>query len=152
MNQSLWKAALALVLGGAAAYFGALLAPLIVLIAAMLCDYATGLLAAWADARLSSRIGALGLVKKLGYIFGVAVAVAADFVIAMAARHLGAELDRFAAFGPLVAVWLILNECISILENIAALGVPVPGFLRRVLAHLKQSAERAGDGHTGEGG
>ena len=40
-------------------------------------------------------------------------------------------------FGLLVAVWLIINEMISILENLSKLGVPIPGFLKVLLKKLK---------------
>ena len=45
-------------------------------------------------------------------------------------------------FGLLVAVWLIINEMISILENLSKLGVPIPDFLTKVIQRLKNSAER----------
>lgn len=45
-------------------------------------------------------------------------------------------------FGLLVAVWLIINEMISILENLSKLGVPIPEFLTKIIKRLKNSAER----------
>ena len=38
-------------------------------------------------------------------------------------------------------IWFMLNECISILENIASIGVPVPEFLLKLIKRLKQSTE-----------
>lgn len=45
-------------------------------------------------------------------------------------------------FGLLVAVWLIINEMISILENLSKLGVPIPEFLTKIIQRLKNSTER----------
>ena len=38
-------------------------------------------------------------------------------------------------FGLIVAVWLIINELISILENLSELGTPIPPFLVKIV-HL----------------
>ena len=45
-------------------------------------------------------------------------------------------------FGLLVAVWLITNEMIYILENLSKLGVQIPDFLTKIIKRLKNSAER----------
>ena len=42
----------------------------------------------------------------------------------------------------MVIVWLILNECISILENIDKIGVPVPDFLMSLVKRLKSNTEQ----------
>ena len=39
----------------------------------------------------------------------------------------------------------ILNECISILENISEIGVPLPAFLLKLIEKLKKTVEDAGD-------
>ena len=41
----------------------------------------------------------------------------------------------------IVVIWLVINELISILENVAALGAPVPGFLQSLIKRLKVSVE-----------
>lgn len=45
----------------------------------------------------------------------------------------------------MVIVWLIINELLSILENVEAIGVPVPAFLRKLLGRLKVSTEAKAD-------
>ena len=141
MKENAIKGALALLLAGTAACFRQLLAPLAVLAAVMCGDYVTGMMSAWATKTLSSKTGLLGLVKKLGYIFAVGAALAVDFVVRSAGATLGWETESVFCFGLLVTVWLILNECISILENLGELGVPVPGFLKAVTERLKGRAE-----------
>ena len=145
MKNNLIKGVLALALAAAGVYLRELLIPLIILAAVMLADYATGVLRAWTTRTLSSRIGLSGIVKKLACLFGVGVAITVDFVVQTAGERLGVALGGFYACGLLVTFWLILNECLSILENLAALGAPVPGFLRAVVARLKQQAEGSGD-------
>ena len=46
---------------------------------------------------------------------------------------------------PLVVIWYILTEAGSIIENAGALGAPVPGWLRKMIAALEQKVEEAGD-------
>ncbi|MBR3240422.1 MAG: phage holin family protein, partial [Oscillospiraceae bacterium] len=75
MKENIIKGALAVLLTGAAAYFRQLLAPVIVLLIVMIIDYVTGMVQAWASSTLSSRVGIMGIVKKIGYLLAIAVAV-----------------------------------------------------------------------------
>ena len=145
MKQTAVKGAIALALAACGACLRTLLVPVAVLAAVMLSDYVTGMLRAWSARELSSRVGLRGLVKKLGYLFAVGVAVVVDLVLQTAGATLGADLAGVYVFALLVTLWLIGNECISILENVSALGVPVPGFLRTAASRLKQSAEEKGE-------
>lgn len=145
MKENIIKGALAVLLAGAAAYFRQLLAPVIVLLIVMIIDYVTGMVQAWASSTLSSRVGILGIVKKIGYLLAIAVAVVVDYLIASTAARAGVNLTDWYAFGLLVTIWLILNECISILENLSEIGVPLPGFLITIVQKLKKTTEKTGD-------
>ena len=145
MKQSIVKGAIALAFAGAAAYFHAMVGPLIVLAAVMIADYITGLAAAWVAGELSSRTGVIGIVKKVGYLFAVAVAVVVDYVIQTAAIGTGVDLGGIHILGLLVTFWLILNECISILENLGEIGVPLPGFLMAIVKKLKTTTEKVAE-------
>lgn len=145
MKENIIKGALAVLLTGAAAYFRQLLAPVIVLLIVMIIDYVTGMVQAWASSTLSSRVGIMGIIKKIGYLLAIAVAVVVDYLIASTAARAGANLTDWYAFGLLVTIWLILNECISILENLSEIGVPLPGFLIAIVKKLKKTTEKVGD-------
>lgn len=150
MEETTFKVLLTVTLAAAAAYFRELVVPLAVLVLVMAADYITGLAAAWVKKELSSRVGIVGIVKKIGYLFGVAVAVVADWIIQTAGAKVGMDLGGFYLFGLLVSIWMILNENISILENISRLGVPLPGFLVALVDRLKRSAEERGDDVAGK--
>ena len=150
MKDFVIKGAVTVIFAGAAAYFHQLLGPLVALVIVMVADYITGMTAAWVTGTLSSRQGVLGIIKKCGYLFAVAVAVVVDYVITTAAAGTGMDLGNFHIFGLLVTIWLTLNECISILENLSEIGVPLPGFLLAVVKRLKKSAEKTGEAHAGE--
>ena len=145
MKESVLKGVLALIIAGATVYFRNLAAPIIVLMIVMIIDYITGMTQAWVSATLSSRAGLIGVIKKIGYLFAVAVAVVVDYIIQMAASGAGQDLTGFCPFGLLVTIWLILNECISILENLSEIGVPLPSFLMAIVKKLKKTTEQQGD-------
>ena len=124
-----------------AVYFNALAVPLVVLIIMMVIDYISGMSAAWREGTLSSKKGIDGIVKKVGYMALVAVAMGVDYLIFTGFSAVGVSVGFDMLFGILVAVWLIINEMISILENLSRLGVPIPAFLTKVVKRLKISAE-----------
>lgn len=145
MNENTTKGLVALIFAAAGVYFRELLGPVIALGLVMLSDYITGMARAWIEKRLSSRVGVIGVIKKVAYLFAVGVAVVVDWIIQTAALKAGVDLGNFYAFGLLVTFWLVINECISILENIAAIGVPLPAFLLKIVDKLKQTTEAKGE-------
>ncbi len=145
MKENILKGLVAGIGAAVGLYFRELVVPVAILVAVMVLDYATGMADAWAAKALSSKTGILGIVKKLCYLVAVAVAVVVDWVIQSVAAKAGLEMGNFYAFGLLVTIWLILNELISILENLAALGVPLPEFLMKIIEKLKNETEQAGD-------
>lgn len=139
------KAALSATLALSAAYCQALALPAFILGVAMACDYFSGVAVAWVQNKLSSRVGILGIIKKVGYALLVVVGILVDWVIHYAAEMLGWASVNFFYFGLLVTVWITLNECISICENVAHLGVRVPPFLKKVIERLKNTTEEKGE-------
>ncbi len=150
MRENMFKGLAAAAGAAVGLYFRELVIPVAVLVTVMILDYVTGMADAWAAKELSSKTGLLGIVKKLGYLIAVAVAVVVDWVIQSVAAKAGLEMGNFYAFGLLVTVWLILNELISILENLSALGVPLPEFLMKIIEKLKKTAEERGEGEHGK--
>ena len=144
------KGTITVIFAAAAAYFHKLMGPVIVLAIVMAGDYVTGVAAAWVAGTLSSRAGLLGFIKKLGYLVAVGVAVVVDYVIVEAAAGTGMDLGNNHIFGLLVTIWFILNECISILENLSEIGVPLPGFLSAIVKRLKKSTEKTGEAHANQ--
>jgi len=111
--------------------FGGLDIALEVLLVVMVLDYITGLLKAWVNGTLDSRIGKKGIVKKIGYLTLVVLAVCLD--------HLAGETG---AIRTLVIYFFVANEGITIVENWGAIGLPLPKVLINKLEQLK------GDGNN----
>ncbi len=101
------------------------------LIAFMALDYITGVIVAVIEKRLSSEVGFKGLAKKFLILVFVAVGHIADTYI------LGGTPAAMSA----VMLFYIANEGISIIENAAALGLPVPKKLKDIMAQLKKESE-----------
>ncbi|MCM1234366.1 MAG: phage holin family protein [Ruminococcus flavefaciens] len=148
MKETTVKTALAVALAAATAYLHELAVPVIILAVVMSIDYLSGMVEAWINRELSSRVGVLGIIKKVAYLLAVAVAIVADWVVQMAGAQVGVDFGGFYFFGLLVTIWLILNECISILENISEIGVPLPAFLLKLIQKLKKTVEDTGESKT----
>lgn len=139
------KALIAVIIGGLSAYLQIVFVPLVVLIAVMIVDYMSGMLKAWGRDELSSKVGLRGIAKKISYLLLVCVAGVVDWLVWSGLRQVGITLDFGFCFGLIVIVWLIINELISILENLEALDVPMPKFLKNVIKHLKTAVEVRGE-------
>lgn len=145
------KAVLAAFFAALGAYCRELVVPVIIVAAVMGCDYLSGVAAAWINGTLSSRVGIIGIVKKIAYALIVVVGIAIDWIVQAAAEKVGIDAGNFFFFALLVSVWLIINECISIIENVARMGVDIPPFLETITKRLKNVTEAKGETSIPEG-
>ena len=127
-------------------YLNALVVPVLVLFVFMVLDYSTGMISAWKNKILSSKIGVDGIIKKVGYMVLVVVAMGVDYLIWSGLTAVNVPVPCQLWFGMLVSIWLIINEMISILENLGKIGVPIPEFLKKILGRLKNSVEKTETG------
>ena len=115
------------------------------LLVCMIVDYLTGMLASKKEGTISSKIGRWGIVKKIMYMVEVAVGVIVDWTIINVAVSLNVKVPQCTFFGLLVALWIIFNELISILENLTRLETPMPTFLINIVKNFKVVVEKQGD-------
>ena len=141
MKENILQALFAAVIGVGAAYLNVLLVPLIVMLVVMVIDYGTGMAQAYVSHTLNSRIGVTGILKKIGYIIAVTVGVVADYLISSALVNCGINISINCCIGMIVTVWFIINELISILENLSEIGTPLPKFLVSIVKRLKNTVE-----------
>ncbi|WP_262382946.1 phage holin family protein [Bacillus infantis] len=111
----------------------------VVLIFFMLLDMGTGLLRSWLTKSWNSTVGMAGIIKKVTILILVGMAGGVEFVIASA----GQDARGIVVLG--VTSFFIVNEGISILENSAQLGLPIPPILYNALEKLHR--EPAGKEH-----
>ena len=139
------KACFAVLLAALGTYFQQLMAPIVMLLAVMVLDYISGVSAAYVNKELSSRTGVVGIIKKVCYLLIVAVGIFVDYIIYLAGEQVGMDWKGYNMVALIIIVWMIINECISILENAEHMGLPVPGFVGKILDRLKTKTEERGD-------
>lgn len=122
--------------------FGALTIPILLLVAGNVIDYVTGVFAASKRGEtISSDIGLAGIIKKVCMWLLVVVGAIVDSLIKYAADTAGMTFPFSFLVACIVAIWLVCNELLSILENIGDIGVPLPEFLVKIVRHIKHQAE-----------
>lgn len=134
----------AAILSGLTAYFHVIAVPVALLFVVMLLDYMSGVANAYTKGEWSSKVGLRGIIKKVCYMGVVIVAAVFDWIIYSGLAHIGVGFDNSYYFGLIVTIWLIINECISILENLGELGVPMPGFLLKGIKKLQKQIDDKG--------
>lgn len=112
--------------GGIGWFFGELDGFFYTLLAFVVIDYLTGVMCAIADRSLSSEVGFRGIFRKV-----------LIFVMVGAGHILDAQvIGSGDALRTAVIFFYISNEGVSLLENAAHIGLPVPEKLKEVLAQL----------------
>ena len=117
----------ATLIGGWLGYFlGGLDGLLIALIIFMVLDYITGLMCAVIDKKLSSAVGFRGICKKVLILMLVGLANVIDMHV----------VGTGSALRGAVIAFYLSNEGLSLLENAAHIGLPIPEKMKEVLAQL----------------
>lgn len=139
--ENIYKA-LAAAAGAVISFFTGMPVIMWVLIGMMTLDYITGLITGalgvsnkTEGGKLSSRAAFEGLMRKMMVLLVVALAVLIDLAVANSAGV------TFNAVTGATCLWFIASEGVSVLENAAELGVPIPGILRKALEILKTGTE-----------
>ena len=126
-------------IGGWLGYFlGGMDGLMIALIVLMTLDYVSGVMCAIIDKKLSSAVGFKGICKKVFILMLVGVAHIIDLHV----------VGTGSALRGAVICFYMSNEGLSLLENAAHIGLPIPDKLRDILAQLhdKERTTDQGDG------
>ena len=104
---------------------------LIALVIFVICDYLTGIMCAIADKKLSSEVGFKGICRKVLIFLLVGIANILDVQV----------IGTGSVLRTAVIFFYLSNEGVSLLENAAHLGLPVPEKMKDILAQLHDRAE-----------
>lgn len=140
------KGIVSTVLGVLNSIFGILAIPILLLVISNVVDYVTGILASkFRGQEISSYKGIRGITKKVCMWLLIIVGAILDELIIYAVAQFGLTISISFIVAAIVAVWLIVNELISILENLKDIGVPMPEFIVKVTKNLKSQIENKAD-------
>ena len=107
-------------------------------------DYATGMLAAIHEGKLSSRNGWKGIIKKTALLLLLSLGFMLDWFIPLFVAHgLHFNIPFNMPVGLIMAAWIIINESISIIENLYRCGVPAPKWFVKVLHIARKDVDKA---------
>lgn len=131
LNDDLFRVALMYIATSIENFFGGYDGIFITLIAFISLDYITGISSAMVQKNLSSRKGAVGLVKKFGILCIIAVTTLIE-----------KNILQTTALRNAVILYYVSNEGISILENLCKIGIPVPEKLKSTLENFKEDENK----------
>ena len=130
------------VIGGWIGYFvGGVDGLMTALLIFMILDYITGLMCAVADKKLSSSVGFKGICKKVLIVMLVGVAHIVDMYVVGTGNALRSA----------VVCFYLSNEGVSMLENAAHLGLPIPEKLKGILSQLHNRDDKTETTNPGDG-
>ena len=115
--------------------FGDITGLIVALVFFMTVDYATGVVAAYYRHQLSSEVGFKGIFKKIVILCLVSVGHMIDVYV------IGSNAVVMSA----TAMFYIGNEGLSILENAADLGIPLPPPLIKALKQISDAQKKKED-------
>ena len=100
------------------------------LLIAIILDYISGMIKAFNTKTLSSSIGFKGILKKVGILVIVMLSVLIDRVT-----------GESGTIRTLVIYYFVANEGLSIVENLAQAGLPIPKVIKDALKALKKGGK-----------
>ena len=92
--------------------------------------YITGVISAWYNKKLDSKVGLKGIVKKLTYFLLVVLSVEIDKI-----------LGQVGIIRNLVIYFFVANDGLSVIENVGKMDIPIPKKLKDALIQLSEDKE-----------
>ena len=124
---------------------GILAVPVLLMVGCSVIDYITGLIAAnWRKEKINSYKSIRGIVKKIMMWTLVIIGSWIDMLVDYSVKYIRPDMSWPFVVAIVVAVWIVINEIISILENMNDCGVRIPPFLlplaKRIQTKVEESA------------
>jgi toxin secretion/phage lysis holin len=135
------------VLTGLVASFWGIYGPVIICVLVAICmDVISGLVAAMASGeKLSSRVGWIGFWKKMALILALAFGIFMDSFIPILLGTISLELPFTMPIGTIVGCYIVINEAISIIENInKAAPTALPKWIKKLLEGASKTIDEGG--------
>ncbi len=121
---------------------GVLYIPVLLMAVCNIIDYITGMMAApGRGEKISAHKGLAGIIKKIAMWLLVIVGAIIDQLLIYSTDVFGAPMPFRFLVACIVAIWIVCNEIISILENITDIGVALPAFLIPLVKNIRSKTE-----------
>ena len=132
-------------------WLGILAVPVFLLLGCNVIDYITGLDAAkYRSQSVESEKSFKGIKKKVLMYLLIVLGVFVDILLEFTLTHLGIGITLPFVVATVVAVWLVVNEIISILENMIDIGMELPPFLLPLVKNIKKQVEKKSNSESEE--
>jgi toxin secretion/phage lysis holin len=131
-----FQATTAIVAGGIQFLYGDWTTLLTILLALTIIDYVSGIAASFAEGNLKSKIGMIGIARKVFIFLMVSVAHLIDLLL------VESGMESKAVVMTMVIVFYAVNEILSITENAGRIGLPVPEQIKNAIVVLKGKDEQ----------
>ena len=132
------KAGIALIGSFVIAHLGGFDTHLMLLVTLIILDVITGLLKALVNKDLASREMLVGMTRKVLILICVCIGFEVNAALASYAAESGFNYEFDIRL--FVILYFVLEELLSVLENIAAIGVPMPKFILQFLRVMVDTA------------
>ena len=147
------KAIVTMIISALMSWLGILAVPVFLMVGCNVIDYITGLIATkFRNEAISSYKGIRGIIKKVCMWILVLIGAWIDILINYAIEYAGIGLKIPFIVATVVAVWIVVNEIISILENMIDIGVKIPPFMMPLAEMIKKKVEETTDQAINEKG
>lgn len=142
-NLTQIKFFIATIFGTLTSFLGVLAIPIYILVAENIIDYFTGILAsANRGKKISSKQGIRGIIRKICMWILIFVGVLLDQIVIYTSSVVGINVHFTFLISCIVALWLCVNEMVSILENLKdVLGEDMPSFLIPLTKGIRSQVE-----------
>lgn len=147
MNHSFYKLSTSLFAGLVASFWG-IYGPVIICVLVAICmDVVSGLIASMASGeKISSKVGWNGFWKKMALILALSFGIFMDSFIPILLGTISLELPFTMPIGTIVGCYIVINEAISIIENInKAAPTALPKWIKKLLEGAGQTIDKGGE-------
>ena len=147
MNNHIYGKLAASLISGLAASFWGIYGPVILCVLIAICmDVISGLVASMAAGeKISSQVGWTGFWKKMALILALAFGIFMDSFIPILLGTISLELPFTMPIGTIVGCYIVINEAISIIENInKAAPTALPKWIKKMLEGAGKTIDDGG--------
>lgn len=135
------------VISGLVASFWGIYGPVILCVLIAICmDVVSGLVSAMAAGeKISSKVGWVGFWKKMALLLALAFGIFMDSFIPILLGTISLELPFTMPIGTIVGCYIVINEAISIIENInKAAPTALPKWIKKLLEGAGKAIDDGG--------